>query len=634
MQTAKSNERRGLSAVVGLVVAGATLMAGLVALPVSKAAAYDETQDEFRAQLDSTLAPKLTVTKYLSTTPGANPTGSVTDRPTSGMNNPAAEVVFNVTQVDPAPGTSVADINPANSNTYVKTGDVFAGQTNIDGVIDTWYKADTNGNPTTAVMAFPTGIHYFIMEERQDISPSFQPGGRYYGKGYDRAQDSFFSLPYRTQDPSQPSGYLYHLHLYPKNVNNSDLTKQVTSVTDSSGVNNAVLARPGDIITYRLSQRLYNEGTAAANDNKLDVSELGAGPDLRVSDRMTTALQMDETSINVKVEGGSAPLDLKKSPDANADYSVTSSTTVPEDLTGTHTPLFPTDPGAGTKYWTFDFFSNLAGIQNYAASNSSVKQFNIVITFKAVVTANGDSTGASQGTIQNTVRSTNTDKGSGVNPEGRTDTPAATASFGKVDKAGNGLQGAVFHLVDPTDETKYLASNGQTYTKTATLPGGVTFYQAKSNNQGAVVFSALPILDSSGHGRAGDWRIEETTAPSGFSRPMVLFSKVSFAAKAGETDYVVGKTAKEIVEHFGTTPIEATHEYLSFGRYNFSGTPATPITVGGHAVGNYLTNYVNGEGPVNLPLTGGRGIVLLLVIGLIVMGGALYARNRRNASRA
>ncbi|WP_367270930.1 LPXTG cell wall anchor domain-containing protein [uncultured Bifidobacterium sp.] len=34
-------------------------------------------------------------------------------------------------------------------------------------------------------------------------------------------------------------------------------------------------------------------------------------------------------------------------------------------------------------------------------------------------------------------------------------------------------------------------------------------------------------------------------------------------------------------------------------------------------------------------MTGGRGILLLLVVGALIMGGALYARNRRNnAARA
>lgn len=623
-------------------------MAGMVALPVSKASAY-EADDDFRPTLDNTIQPKLTVTKYLSTKAGDPATGSSKDKPAPGSgHNPAVGVIFNVYQVEPSGTLSVADIDPTNSSTYVKTGNNFAGETDGSGVINDWFEPDTSGRPTSAAKSFPTGIHYFVMEEKQDISPSFMPGGRYHDRGYEPAQNSFFSLPYRSTDGSQDPGYIYHLHLFPKNVNRSDLTKQVVNFTDGNG-NEEVLAKPGDVIRYRLNQRIYNQGAsggAVAGDNKLDVAELSTPPDtdLRVVDRMTTALKMDPDSIAVKLVGGAAEETLGK----GADYTVAELDRSPNGYgSASGTPLFTDDPGAGTKYWTFEFFKSLATIQRYASTNSSVKQFTIEIEFNATVTAAGDSTAAAQGSIQNTVRSTNTDKGTHVNPEGRTDTPSATASFGKVDKTGKGLGGAVFRLVDPTDDTKYLASDGNTYTETG-KPTTATFYEATSNNQGAVVFSALPILTpnptpgTEAVGRAGDWRIEERKTPTvaagqeAYDRPSVMFSKVSFAAPSGGTEYVVGKTAKQIVDHYGTTPIEATHDYLSFGRYAFTTTPTTPITVGGRQVDDYLTNFKHSDpdAPINLPLTGGRGIILLLVIGLVVMGGALYARNRRNASRA
>lgn len=650
MHTEITKERRGLNAFVGLVVAGATLMAGMLALPVSKASAY-EADDEFHATLDNTIEPKLTVTKYLSTKAGDPATGSSKDKPAPGSGHtPAVGVIFNVHQVVPKNGETVADIDPTNPGTYTPvSGEDYAGETDGSGVISNWFTADSTGRPTSSAKTFPKGIHYYVMEERQDISPSFMPGGRYYGRGYNPAQNSFFSLPFRSQDGSQDPGYIYHLHLFPKNVNDSDLTKQVVNFTDGNG-NDEVLAKPGDVITYRLNQRIYNEassGGVAAGDNKLDVAELSTPPDtdLRVSDRMTTALRMDESTIDVKLVGGNAPKNLVK----DTDYTVAGLDKSPNGYgSASTTPLFPTEPGAGTKYWTFEFFKSLSTIRQYATDNPSVTKFTIQIEFKATVTANGDSTAASQGSIQNTVKSTNTDKGTHENPEGRTDTPAATASFGKVDKTGKGLAGAVFRLVDPTDDSKYLASDGRTYADDSSKPANVTFYQAESNNQGAVVFSALPIMDPDAApgtepvGRAGDWRIEERTTPKvtapeeAYDRPTVLFSKVSFAAPAGETEYVVGKTAKQILDHFITTPIEATHSYLSFGRYAYPNTPATPITVGGHQVVNYLTNFKHSDpdAPINLPLTGGRGIIMLLVIGLLVMGGALYARNRRNASRA
>lgn len=652
MHTEKSNVRRGLNTIVGLAVAGATLMAGLVALPASKAAAATgwNTEDDYHAAFDPNLKPKLTVTKYLSTTTGGAPTGSVDDATAASKDRtPAVDVVFNVFEVTPKSGTTFADIDPANDQTYVKVpNQSYAGITDGGGVISTWFTANTDGSLDTAAGAreFPAGVHYYVMVENQSVSPSFQPGGRYAGQGYEAAQNSFFSLPFRTQDNSngREPGYLYHLHLYPKNVNNSDITKQVTNWVDGSN-QKQVLARPGDTITYKLNQKIYNEHptftspNTSNKDGKLDVAELQAsGIDLRVSDRLTTALEYQLDSESIQLVGGSAPMTL-----GSGDYDRNLDEKVPGSFQDDRTihadkPLFPNDPKAGTKYLTFDFFKNPSAIKSYISQNDTVKVFTLEITFKAKVTAAGDSTGASQGSLQNTVMSTNSDVGNGVNPGGRVDTPSATASFGKVTKDGNPLGGAVFRLVDPTDDNKYLASDGNTYSIND-LPPGASFYSATSTTQGAVVFTALPILDSNNRGRYGNWRLEEWKAPAGYNRPTVLFSKISFAP-ATATDYDInGVDATDIVRHFGSTPLEATHKFLSFGQYNYkggnpAGTPANEITVGGHKVGNYMANYTGGDGPVTLPLTGGRGIALLLVIGLLVMGGALYARNRRNASRA
>lgn len=643
MQTAKSSERRRLNAVVGLVVAGATLMAGLAALPVSKASAY-ESDDDFRDTISATDKPKLTVTKYLSTKPGQPATGSSHDGVEAAKGNtPASDVVFNVFEVkaDEDHGKTIADVDPLDPGSYLKVaGQSFAGISNGVGVIDNWFEAAPDGSPTATPKEFPAGIHYYVMIENQAVSPSFQPGGRYAGQGYAPAQNSFFSLPYRTQDGSQKAGYLYHLHLYPKNVNNSDITKQVTTWTDANG-QQGVLARPGDELTYQLNQKIYNEhpnniGSSGGNsDGKLDVAELRQGvTDLRVSDRMSTALQYEGPATVVLVAGAA-----NKSLVENVDYTRTYDETFPmsfDDSRGISTTktLFSENPAGGTKYLTFDFFKNADSIKQFAADNDTVSELTLQISFKAKVTANGDSTGASQGSIQNTVMSSNSDIGNNVNPGGRIDTPAATASFGKVTKDGTALPGAVFRLVDPKDDNKFLASDGNTY------PEGtknVNFYTATSNAKGAVVFTALPIIEN-GVGRYGDWRLQEWSVPQGYDRPSVIFSKISFAPKESSDYDIKGKTAHQIVTHFGNKPLEATHKYLSFGRYvyNNGAQPVPPISVGGHQLDNYLANYKHGDpdAPVNLPLTGGRGIVLLLMIGLVVMGGALYARNRRNASRA
>lgn len=57
MHTVKSNERRGLSKVLGLAVAGATLLAGLVALPVTQASAFEPADDFVEGTLDTNKTP-------------------------------------------------------------------------------------------------------------------------------------------------------------------------------------------------------------------------------------------------------------------------------------------------------------------------------------------------------------------------------------------------------------------------------------------------------------------------------------------------------------------------------------------------------------------------------------------------
>lgn len=108
------------------------------------------------------------------------------------------------------------------------------------------------------------------------------------------------------------------------------------------------------------------------------------------------------------------------------------------------------------------------------------------------------------------------------------------------------------------------------------------------------------------------------------------FSKVTYD--------VVGKTSSQIISAKGTGPILPVEDDLSFGAYAPKSTVSNPIMYNGKAVPKYMVNYASddngGDVPASLPLTGGRGIILLLVVGVAIMGGALYIRSRRNATRA
>lgn len=630
MHTVKSNERRGLSKVLGLAVAGATLLAGLVALPVTQASAFEPADDFVEGTLDTNKTPQLTVTKYLTGSNGTAATGSIIDRPAAGVGTPAKDIVFNVREVVPATGKTVADINPTDASTftYATSGFYAAGITNGQGVIDSWFEADGAGAPTSTPVTFASGQHYYVMTENTTVSPGFDAAK------YTESAPSFFGLPYRTSDNSTPakSGYIYHLHVFPKNVSKGGLTKTVTEV--NRGADKVSIAQAGDVISYKVEHKIYNESTHAYKDQKLDIAEImGAKQDLRIVDRMGTSLKMDDTSIRAAI---TAPGEKAIGLDRNTDYDVKTGAAKPDRL-GNKGKFFENEQDGKATYTTFDFFGDKNKVQQGVAgmaSNPTV--LTVVITYQATVTADGDSTG--NGGVANRVQSDFRDTDDGTGPDvipgdDGTVTPSGSVAFGKVQKDGSktqlkALEGAVFRLADPANPTSYLATDGAFHPTTDT---GVTFFSATSSPAGLVAFTGLPILDSNKKGIAANWTVVEVTAPNGFITAPNPFSQVTFDQN------VVGKTEQQIVDYYGSNPIEPDYNQLSFATYaaDSNASIANHPKFNGQPVAKMMMNYTKDDrdAPIGLPLTGGRGIILLLVVGVAIMGGALYLRNRRNAAR-
>lgn len=309
MHAYKAKERQVLIKALGLAVAGATLLAGLVALPVTKASAdtdpttgFDSADGFVPGVLNPDTVPTLTVTKYLSSRNGAGATGSAIDKPASGVGTPAKGIVFNVKEIQPAAGKTAAqiDLHDNATFTYVDAANYFAGETDGQGVIHTWYGNTSNGAPNGTAKAFPKGLHYYIMTENRSASPAFADG-TIDGNRYVSSPDSLFGLPYKTTTPNgNTSGYIYNLHLYPKNVDNSSLSKVVTGTTTASGTVTSIPV-PGDKIAYKVTQKIYN-ATANPGDGLLQIPEItGAAPHLRVVDRMSSSLSIDASSIGVKI---------------------------------------------------------------------------------------------------------------------------------------------------------------------------------------------------------------------------------------------------------------------------------------------------------------------------------------------
>ena len=653
MHMQQDNEGVRLPKLLGLAVAGATLLAGMVVLPATQASADEgygfTSEDQFvPGALDETKVPQLTVTKYLSMNEGFAPTGSAADGNKLKDLTPAQGILFNVQEVQPkGDGKTLADIKADDPETWeAKSGTTkFAGVTNGQGVIDTWYQGDDNGKPTGTEANFPAGEgHYYILSENTANSPAFDSSNpnKLDQNKYKTAANSFFGLPYATNgsDANQTRGYVYHLHLYPKNVTKQSFTKTVQSVADAEGnVKDQITAVAGDTVTYKLSQKLYNEGdNAKPNDGKLDVKELkGEGKDIRLADRMSSSLQGNPDSVKADIRVGNAVTPL-----AAGDFTKDVTTNEnPARLNDSTKKMFADVPTRDVTYYVFDFFT-ASGVSKAQGVGASVME--LEVTYTAKVTANGDSTGT--GGVVNDAASdyseNKNDDGTPKDPEqDHTNVTNAAIAFGSVQNKNTkfaALPGTEYRLVENADSIdKYLASDGQFYAEGA-APAGVQLYKAKANDKGLVTFAALPIFGAAT--RAADktvkrvnWVLVETKTPTGWRNPGVPFQAITYAD--------AGKTETQIVQEYGrNATIQPDYNKLNFGKFDApaAGIPdETKMTFNNQAVSKYLAHYktTEGDSPLALPLTGGRGIVLLLVVGALIMGGALYARSRRNnAARA
>lgn len=662
MHMQRDNEGIRLPKLLGLAVAGATLLAGMVVMPATQASAAEDygfaAEDDFApGDLDTTKVPQLTVTKYLSLNDGYAPTGSAKDAAQLNANHdlaPAKGIMFKVREVEPTEGKSLADIDANDQATYkAKNDTVYTGVTDGQGVINKWYQAAPDGKITETELSFPTGLnHYYVLSEDIANSPAFtfdavnNPNPLDQRK-YKHAVNSFFGLPYATNgsDDNQTRGFIYHLHLYPKNVSTESFAKTVQSVKGPDGAaKNQTTATAGDTITYKLSQKIYNEsGSAAKNDGKLDVSELqGKGADVRLADRMSSSLKGDPATVKavIRDSDGNTAAALTSTDFA----SDTSTNENPARLNDPSQKMFAEAPSTDVTYWVFNFFT-ADGVAKAKAVNTSVME--LEVTYDALVTGNGDSTGTG-GVVNDAASDFSDNKDSEGNSQdpvpSHTNVTNAVVAFGSVQGKNQNpkytaLPGTEYRLVKNADTAdKYLASDGNYYGSKDNVPAGVQVYKATANSKGLVVFAALPIFETPS--KAADktvqetsWMLVETNTPKDWRSPGIPFGKITYGD--------VGLTEEAIVQKYGRNAIlQPNYDDLNFGNFDapVSQVPEdTKMMFNNVAVTKYLAHYktTDGDSPLALPLTGGRGILLLLVVGALIMGGALYARNRRNnAARA
>ena len=409
-------------------------------------------------------------------------------------------------------------------------------------MINTWYPADTTTNApavdisdSSKAVSFPGGAnHWYVLVENRDESPAFKANNpnKLDSNKYQDAAPSFFGLPYAansldaTDTASQVQGYIYHLHLYPKNMNITQFSKTVQSVKDSTGqVKPQRTAVAGDTISYKLTQKLYNTGKKP-KDGKLDVSELTEGnTDLRIVDRMSSSLKLKgEFKVVLHADGVD---DVQLAEGATADYTESQPTSNPNSF-GDNKMFANEAPSSNVSYYQFDFFNTLTKVKNFTP-----KAFLLVITYDATVTGDGDSTGTdgvANDAASDFTENVDTDGNHQDSIREHTNVINAVIAFGAVQNEKTkfaALPDTEFRLIKSEAEPDaYLASDGNFYAEDK-VPDGVQLYKATANKNGLVAFAALPVFgtptpavkDAGKTVQAGNWLLKETKTPKDWRNP-------------------------------------------------------------------------------------------------------------------
>lgn len=635
----RSEKFRAAFKAIAAVAAGA-LGIGMIAAPSASAATYTDNDQFIAGELQSNHAVNLTVTKYWSNVEGGSDyTGSEQDASkVASDSRPAQGVVFSLTKINPTANHTASDFTntngdlnadgttkPVDANTAWTrdTSVVYYGVTNASGVINQWGTTYTEATHSVSdTTALPTGHSYYVLHEVYSPDSS-----------YSRAEDSVFDLAYRatqTDGNTKTDGYVYNLHVYPKNVNTNPLSKTVTNV---NGDTKSLAAKAGDTIEYNLAYRFdgltrpanETDTTVPANQQKLYFNDVqGSYTDVRIADRMSSAFANERVnSVKLMYDSISNPntngIDLVQ----GTDYR--QSTTAPTRLNSTD-PLFTSDSTThGDKhYLVFDFFGKAANTYSIPADATNIR---ILIDLTATATSNGDSLGHSAGSLVNDAA---VDTHFNWHNETHANTASAGFQFAKVKTDNTALAGAVFRLTDPSVAANdhFLASDGNFYAD-GSLPNNVTFIQATSNADGVVTFVNLPVFnrdENNNYTFRNDnltFNVVEYQAPEGYKRSTVAFERVSWQSHAGQaiTDAQNGT-------------FFASDTQLDFGEWKADAASLNITGINGQQITNGLKNWRNNEPgqPIHLPLTGGQGILLLVAAGMVIMGIVLIERKRR-ASR-
>lgn len=629
------------------VAALTTAAAFLVAVPGAHAV-EPGADDNFRTDFIEGRGSerKLDLTKYLSNEKGKSATGSINDAPKGLEVGPG--VLFRLVEITPATGTDPGSMNANDPRTYVESSrnDYFGitdGQGKIVNGTGTgagFWKTNTMGaritlndanrDTTVGVNDFGSrGYIYYLLTEIESPWES---------KGYDRAAPSIISLPFATSmtvGGKEQSGYIYNLHVFPKNVKEQNLSKRVVKVNGHDYDATKEIITSEDKITWEIVEKV-EMGPKQSRDGKLYADDVTGtrGEFLVISDRLPESMKLDRGGQDVQIlfrykDGGTATSEILPT-------RVSVDTKIPNKIDPPADPLFKGVENPRINYATARISaSDLSSRALAALRDGKITDPAFVMSITTTVTGFGDDTGSKEGALTNGAASNHVNhknpSNDPDNPGDTEETQSSVPSFGyqfgkaihKKDEKGiqQPLAGAKFVLEDPQKPGEYFTSEGGWVSN----PNDSRAVRAYSNEKGQVTFVGLPIQKDTRSTRdAGKFRLREISAPAGYQTPTAGWASVDFNEFFGAKD-------EDLLKQFpkGVSP----RNRPIFGK--FEAESANILNGEGKKFPNQevLTNFGDGEdAPVNLPLTGGKGILLMLVAGLAIMGAVLFARNRKNAA--
>ncbi|AKV55804.1 hypothetical protein BACT_0062 [Bifidobacterium actinocoloniiforme DSM 22766] len=693
-----TNGRAWLVAILAFAVALAMVVA---VMPSAHAdTSTYTTDDDFLPgdTPDSTHPAKLVLTKLLTSKPGFTATGSIQDKTNSNMpdNQVGKGVPFKLTQITPPGGAHPGDMKPNQENTFVRRTE-YVGMTDDSGVIQNggsgighWHTRSAGGyTDTTSLASFPHG--YYLLEEVTGPgsgNPYTDPSNPLFNPRYTPVEKAIYDLPYRSTNTTTPSpggtptpveGFVYNLHIYPKNINDAQLIKQVVSVKKPNGASrDKNVAQVGDTVTWKITQKLYddNHTTSPNGDGRLDLSEIpdtaSTADALALVDVLPTSLDLVSGSVHVALSWTDNNVAHQPVTTGLPSFGDIGRSNMSRPVAG-HSQESMVDPSMRpdtqkqNRLLSFEVKngSSLKTLYGNYVSGNTYTDIQVAITYDTKVTAEGDGDAGPMGLLTNVAVSDNLDNsGSNSKPFSVAASVASPGfQFAKTNKAEAshvppitlaGVPGAVFRLTDPSDRTQFLCDDAAFHTDTQinSFGGRVKAIEATSNENGIVTFTGIPIVDDTANAVYSDasklkfGMVEykkpqyctancNTPSPTmtDYLAPSANFKTVDFSSLSGKP-----------IADLQDTEVKPDVSKLDFKDYKTpsmpTGTTSTFKNMRGDVITLGLTNWQQDQtDPAKvgaLPLTGGRGILLMLIIGLIIMVIGLVVskqRERRMAAR-